>query len=308
MSFPIGSYLRARPLLAAAAVAVAAALPAGPLPAQGAPARPLVFEEALRGSEDREVRWPVAVAAASAEEIAVADAFGARLLVFRKAGVGWQAAAEAELPGAPVGLARLGERWVVAVRGEASLVALEGESLLQRRLALPAGTVPGPLAAAPGGGLLVHDFAGGRILRLDAGGAPAGAIAVAGRVTGLAAGPGGGAVAAFGEEGVVRRYGAAGALEATWELPADGPVPAWPSGVAVSPGGDTLVADRHNGRIAVFEAGGRVAGLGSRKGWDPGLLLFPEGLALLPDGRLLVADQGNGRLQVFRRSGEGAAR
>jgi hypothetical protein len=297
---------RARSLWVAAAVAVAAALPAGPLPAQGASSRPLVFEEALRGSEDREVRWPVAVAAASADEIAVADAFGPRLLVFRKAGVGWQAAAEAELPGAPVGLARLGERWVVAVRGEASLVALEGDGLLERRLALPPGTVPGPLAAASGGGLLVYDFAGGRILRLDAGGAPVGSIAVAGRVTGLAAGPGGGAAAAFGGEGVVRRYDAAGALEGTWELPAEGPVPAWPAGVAVSPGGDTLVADRHNGRIVVFEAGGRVAGLGSRKGWDPGLLLFPGGLALLPDGRLLVADQGNGRLQVFRRSGEGA--
>ena len=299
---------RARPILAAAAVAAAAALPAAPLPAQGAPARPRVVEEALRGSEDRELRWPVAVAAAPAGEIAVADAFGPRLVVFRKAGVGWQAAAVAALPGAPAGLAWDGSRWVVAVRGEASLVALEGDALLQRRLALPPGTVPGSLAAAAGGGLLVHDFAGGRILRLDAGGRPAGATAVTGRVTGLAAGPGGGAVAAFGDEGVVRRYDAAGGLEATWELPDDGPVPPWPAGVAVAPGGDTLVADRHNGRIVVFEAGGRVAGLGSRKGWDPGLLLFPGGLALLPDGRLLVADQGNGRLQVFRRSGEGAAR
>jgi len=303
MSAPTGTFFRFRPLLAAAALTVAAALPAAPLTAQGASARPLVFEEALRGSEDREVRWPVAVAAASADEIAVADAFGPRLLVFRKAGVGWQAAAVALLPGAPVGLAWDGSRWVVAVRGEAGLVALEGNELLQRRLALPPGAVPGPVAAAAGGGLLVADAAAGRILRLGADGAPAGEIAVTGTVTGLASGPGGGAVAAFGAEGVVRRYDAAGALEGTWELPDEGPVPAWPAGVAVSPGGDTLVADRHNGRIVVFEAGGRVAGLGSRKGWDPGLLLFPEGLALLPDGRLLVADQGNGRLQVFRRSG-----
>jgi sugar lactone lactonase YvrE len=289
-------------MLWCAAFAVAAALfgpVAAPLAAQGA--RALVFEEVVRGTEDREVRWPVAVAGASADELAVADAFGPRLLVFRRAGVGWQVARVAELPGAPAGLAWDGSRWVVSVRGGGGLVALEGEELLQRRLPLPAGTVPGVLAAAPGGGLLVHDAAGGRILRLGADGRPAGAIPVVGRVTGLAAAPGA-VVAAFGADGVVRRFDAAGAVEATWALPADGPVPAWPAGIAVGPGGDSYVADRHNGRIVVLDAAGRVAGFGARKGWDPGLLLFPSGLALLPDGRLAVADQGNGRVQLFRRA------
>ncbi|HUP43386.1 MAG TPA: hypothetical protein VM599_09270 [Thermoanaerobaculia bacterium] len=289
-----------------AALSAAAALlgpVAAPLAAQGAPA--LVFEEALRGSEEREVRWPVAVAAASADELAVADAFGPRLLVFRRAGVGWQAARVAELPGAPAGLAWDGARWVVSVRGGGGLVALEGEDLLQRRLPLPAGVVPGALAALPGGGLLVHDAAGGRILRLGADGRSAGEIAVAGPVTGLAAAPGA-VMAAFGHEGVVRRFDAAGGVEATWTLPADGPVPAWPAGIAVSPAGDTYVADRHNGRIAVLDPTGRVTGFGARKGWDPGLLLFPSGIALLPDGRLAVADQGNGRVQLYRRTGGGA--
>jgi sugar lactone lactonase YvrE len=276
---------------------------AAPAAAQGS--RALVFEEALRGAEDREVRWPVAVAASAAEELAVADAFGPRLLVLRRAGVGWQVARVAELPGAPAGLAWDGSRWVVSVRGGGGLVALEGEELLQRRLPLPAGVVPGALAALPGGGLLVHDAAGGRILRLGADGRSAGEIAVPGTVTGLAAAPGA-VVAAFGDEGVVRRFDAAGAVEATWALPGDGPVPAWPAGIAVAPAGDTYVADRHNGRIAVLDPAGRVTGFGARKGWDPGLLLFPSGLALLPDGRLVVADQGNGRVQVFRRAGGGS--
>jgi sugar lactone lactonase YvrE len=291
-----------RRLSALSAAAALFGAVAAPLAAQPAGGRALVFEEVLRGSEDREVRWPVAVAGASADELAVADAFGPRLLVFRRAGVGWQVARVAELPGAPAGLAWDGARWVVSVRGGGGgLVALEGEELLQRRLPLPAGTVPGVLAAAPGGGLLVHDAAGGRILRLGADGRPAGAIPVVRRVTGLAAAPGA-VVAAFGAEGVVRRFDAAGAVEATWALPADGPVPAWPAGIAVGPGGDSYVADRHGGRIVVLDAAGRVAGLGARKGWDPGLLLFPAGLALLPDGRLAVADQGNGRVQIFRRA------
>lgn len=275
---------------------------APPLVAQGATARALTFEEALRGTEDNEVRWPVAVASAGPEEIAVADAFGSRLLLLRRLGAGWTVARAASLPGAPAGLAWDGARYVVSHRGsDAGLTALEGPELLQRRLGLPQGVVPDVLAAAPGGGLLVAVAGGGRVLRLDAGGAVAGEVAVEGRVTGLVAAAGG-FFAAFGEDGVVRRYGAEGREEAVWPLPPEGPVPAWPAGLAATPGGDLLVADRHNGRIVVFDAAGQLSGFGSRKGWDAGLLLFPEGLALLADGRLVVADQGNGRVQVFRRA------
>ncbi|MFP3938843.1 MAG: hypothetical protein ACLF0P_00925 [Thermoanaerobaculia bacterium] len=266
--------------------------------------RLLVFEEALRGTEDREVRWPVAVASASPEELAVADAFGARLLVFRRLGAGWQAARGVDLPAAPVDLVRDGGRYVVSLRGGGGLIALEGEELLQRRLALPEGVVPGALAAVPGGGLLVHDRAAGRILRMAPDGRVLGETPGAGRVTGLAAAAGG-VLAAFGDEGVLRRYDEAGRLEATWPLPADGPVPPWPAGLAVTAGGRTLVVDRHNGRVVVLDPAGRPLGSGSRQGWDPGLLRFPEDLALLPDGRIAVADQGNGRIQLFRRSGEG---
>lgn len=277
-------------------------------PAPGAVARPsswaFVFEEVLRGSEDREVRWPVAVAAASADQVAVADAFGARLLLFRRLGAGWQAARRLDLPAAPVDLVRDGERYVVSLRGTGGLLALEGNDLLQRRLPLPEGVVPGALASVPGGGLLVHDRAGGRLLRLASDGRVLGEVSGAGRVTGLAATTGG-VLAAFGDEGVLRRYDAAGRLEATWPVPTDGPVPPWPAGLAVTAGGQALVADRHNGRVVVLDPAGRPVGFGSRQGWDPGLLRFPADLALLPDGRIAVADQGNGRVQLFRRSGEG---
>jgi hypothetical protein len=167
---------------------------------------------------------------------------------------------------------------------------------------LPDGVVPGPLAAN-GRELLVYDYAARRVLRI--GGVAAGGTPVEGRVTGLAASPAGGFFAAFGEEATVARSDAAGRQEAVWEVPADGPRPAWPAGLAVEPGGDLFVADRHGGRIVVLDAGGKLAGIGAREGWDPGLLLYPSGVGLLGDGGVVVADQGNGRVQVFRRTGGG---
>jgi len=82
-------------------------------------------------------------------------------------------------------------------------------------------------------------------------------------------------------------------------------VPAWPTGLAPEPGGNLLVVDRHVGRVLVLDANGQVSGVGSRKGWEPGLLLFPAGLARLPGGLVVVADEGNGRAQLFRRSAQG---
>jgi tripartite motif-containing protein 71 len=62
-----------------------------------------------------------------------------------------------------------------------------------------------------------------------------------------------------------------------------------------------VIVDRHGARLVVLDAEGRIEGLGSRRGRDPGLLLFPAGITALPDGRLAVADQGNGRIQIFHR-------
>lgn len=263
--------------------------------------RVLTFIEALKGSEEVELRWPVAVAAASTEEIAVADAFGPRLLRFRKVGVSWQLDSSVELPGTPSDLVYDGKRWVASLRQGKGLVALEGPDLRQQQLPLPDGVVPGPLAVLPNGDLLVFDYAGHRVLRLSDEGKVTSEAAIEGAVTALAATAAGGFMAAVAAEGAVLFFDANGELSATWVLPADGRIPAWPVGLAVEPGGDVVVVDRHAGRLLVLDAAGRVVGLGSRKGWEPGLLLYPAGLARLPNGHLLVADEGNGRAQVFRR-------
>jgi hypothetical protein len=289
----------------AAALAVAAALPAV---AQINLPRIFAVETTLRGSEEEEIRWPVAVAVASADEFAVADAHQPRLLRFRRVGVSWQLDLVAALPAAPVGLAFDGARYVVSLRGGAGLVALEGEQLLQRRIGIPRDVVPGPAAGRPGGGLLLYDFASGRVLTLDGDGKVTGGVAVEGRVTGLTAAPAGGFFVALGDRGIVRRHDVRGAAEATWEIPGVVPVPAWPVAMAVEPGEGLVVLDRHGDRMVLLDDSGRPLGTGARKGWEPGLLLFPAAVDRLPDGRYVVADEGNGRVQIFRRTDRGGSR
>jgi hypothetical protein len=272
-----------------------------PATAQTASPRVFAFMESMKGNEEVELRWPVAVAAASTEEIAVADAFGPRLLRFRRVGVSWQLDKVVELPGAPVDLTHDGERWVLSLRQGQGLVALEGPELAQRPLPLPRNVVPGPLTVLANGDLLLYDYAGHRVLRLSGEGKLISEAPIEGMVTALAATAAGGFLAAVAAEGSVVSFDANGELSATWDLPASGEIPAWPVGLAVEPGGDVVVVDRHGGRLLVLDATGRVVGLGSRKGWEPGLLLFPAGLVRLPNGHLLVADEGNGRAQVFRR-------
>jgi DNA-binding beta-propeller fold protein YncE len=285
-------------LLWAAVLVAAAAAPA----AAQAPARSvLAFDQVVDGPEDQEIRWPSAVAADDAGDLAVADAWTPRVLVFTRKGADWQLEKAVGLPGAPAAMAWDGGRFVVSLRGGQGLVALEGEQYLLRKLALPAGTVPGPVAAAPEGGVLVFDLGRGRVVHLDGDGAVVSDVPVDGRVTGLAAGPAGTFYTAVAERAVIRRHGADGAVQETWPLPGDGPQPAWPVGIAVEPDGDLMVLDRHTERVVVMDPTGAVKGFGARHGWEPGLLLFPAGIAVFPDGRVVVADQGNGRAQIYER-------
>jgi hypothetical protein len=293
-----------RLLLAAGATAgLVAALP---VRAQVGPPRVLVFQEVLKGTDAVSLRWPLAVAAASDEEVAVADAFGPRLLLFRKVGVSWQLDRTVPMGGAPAGLAWDGRRYVASLRQGGGLVAFEGAELAQRRLPLPRGVVPGPVAPGPEGSLLVYDASKRSVLRLSPEGTAAAEVAVGGDVTGLAATAAGGFFAAVAAEGSVLHFDAGGKLAATWKLPAFEQVPAWPAGLVAEPGGALLVVDRHAGRILAVDASGQVTGVGARKGWEPGLLLFPAGIARLPGGVVVVADEGNGRAQLFRRSAPGA--
>lgn len=286
---------------AAPVLLVLLAAPPAPAAAQGVPPRAIAFVEAVKGTEAAELRWPVAVAAASESEFGVADAFGPRLLRFRKVGVSWRLDGAVSLPGTPVGLAWDGKRYVASLRQVGGLVAFEGPELAQRRLPLPRGAVPGALFAFANGDLLVHDLRGEKALRL-ADGRVASEVAVGAEVTALAATPAGGCLAAIARRGAVLLFDANGRLADTWKLPASNGQAAWPAGLAVEPGGDVVVTDRASGRLLVLDASGRLVGFGSRPGWEPGLLLRPAGLARLPDGLFVVADQGNGRAQVFRRS------
>ena len=289
-------------LLACVVVAVASLGVSNLDAAQRSLPRVLVFEEAVRGNEETELRSPVAVAAASDEEFAVADARPPRLLVFRKLGVSWQLAHTVSLPAAPAGLAHVGNRYVVALRGTEGLMAFEGEQFLMRKVGLPKGAVPGVIAARGDGGLLVYDYAGGRVFKFDPNGNLLAETAIEGRATGLAEGPGGEMWVAVGEQSAVLRFDPNGAMTARVEIPGDGPVPAWPVGVVVDAEGDVAVIDRHVGRILLFDDGGSPFGAGSRRGAEPGLLLFPRGIGVLAEDRLIVADEGNGRVQIFRRT------
>ena len=168
-------------------------------------------------------------------------------------------------------------------------------------MALPAGTVPGALAAAADGGLLVYDAAASRVLALNDAGQAAAETAVSGRLTALAAAAGGGFYAVFADQARIVRYGTRGELLGDWQVPGEAPVPAWPDGLVVEPSGDLLITDRHAGRVVALDATGRLTGIGSARGWKPGRLLSPAGIARLSDGRLAVADRGNGRVQIFRK-------
>lgn len=296
-----------RPILFVLATA-AGLLPglAAPSLAQVAPpARVLAFQDSLEGTDEVPLRWPVAVAAASDEEVAVADAASPRLLRFRRVGVSWQLDRAVPTGATPGGLAWDGRRYVASLRQGGGLAAFEGAELAQRKLPLPRGVVPGALAADPAGHLLVYDSAGRRVLRLGADGGVSAEVAVGDDVTALAATPAGGFYAAVASAGSVLHFDAAGSLDATWKLPASEGVPAWPTGLVAEAGGDVFVVDRHAGRILLLDGTGQVRGVGSRQGWEPGLLLFPAGIARLPGGLLLVADEGNGRAQLFRRTDAG---
>jgi hypothetical protein len=277
-----------------------------PLAAQSNLPRTLVWEQALRGSEEQELRWPVAVAASSAEELAVADAFEPRLMIFVKVGVSWQLRETVPLPEPPAAIAWDGRRYVATLRHGGGLVALDGPQLAVSQLDLPSDVVPGSIGSPRDGTLLVHDSAGERILRLSARGEIDLEVPIDGHVTALASAPDGGFYTAEAQSATIRRHNAEGLVVNTFEVPGEGPVPAWPVAIAVDAGGSLAVVDRHGARLLLFDGEGRAIGVGSRKGWEPGLLLRPRAVTFLPGGRLLVADEGNGRAQIFRRSDRGA--
>lgn len=286
-----------------AALVAAAALVSVPLSvaAQATLPRVLVWDASLGGPDQQPIRWPVAVASRTASEIAVADAAGPRVVVFTAVGETWQVAQTVDLPAAPVALVADGRRYLASLRGDRGLIELAGPELALRPLPLPAGTVPGPLATLAGGGFAVYDFASGTILTFEEGGTPGPPLAAEGRVAALAPADNGALYLAVAQTATIRRTAASGAVEATWRLPGEGPVPAWPTAVAVDPHGEVVVADGHGARLLLLDRSGTVVGIGGRRGWDAGQLLRPVAVCILADGHLAVADLGTGRVDIFRR-------
>ncbi len=267
--------------------------------ARGAGTR-LVFESVLRGEGDAELRWPVGVAAAAPDEVVAADASGKRLVVFRKSEGGWGALRSLTLPGTPAGIAGSGERYLVTTRGPEGLFLVDRGTWTLRPLALPRGSRPGALAAAPDGAFLLHDAGSSQILTLSSSGAVTGRRPAAGRVQALAAAPDGGHYAADALGGAVARFGDDGAERASWRLPGDGARSPFPCALAVSGSGPPIVLDRHMARLLRLEAGGRVEVLGGVRGHEPGRLFYPRAAASLSPDRIAIADSGNGRIQIVR--------
>ncbi|KAB2965572.1 MAG: hypothetical protein F9K18_06430, partial [Thermoanaerobaculia bacterium] len=94
-----------RPLAIALALVVAIAAPAL---TQQLAQRLLRYAAVVDGPAERPLRWPVAVAVGGADEIAVADAHGNRLLILHRVGSGWPLRREVALPAPPAALAFVG--------------------------------------------------------------------------------------------------------------------------------------------------------------------------------------------------------
>ncbi len=281
-------------------IAILIALTLIPAQAQRRPDRVMTLDEVLKGSEDSKLRWPSGVAAASADQIAVTDVRDARIFFFKRIGVSWTLEQVTELPASPVDLIWDRDRYVISTRRSGLLYTISGPGAPLGELEIATGLRPGALASQPSGGQLVYDQSASKIVRIGREGQTFESVSLDDFVTGLEARKGGGWLAAIGAKSQVAVFEANGRESNRWSLPSKGPVPAWPAGIATDSDGRIYVADRHNGRILVLDSSGRWVGLGSRKGWDVGLLIRPAGLAKLPGDRLLVADQGNGRAQLFR--------
>ena len=76
-----------------------------------------------------------------------------------------------------------------------------------------------------------------------------------------------------------------------------------PSGIAVTPSGNILVADTGNNRIQVLTYNGSFVSKWGAYGRDKDQLRLPNDIAVTPTGNILVADTGNNRIQVLSQNG-----
>jgi sugar lactone lactonase YvrE len=100
----------------------------------------------------------------------------------------------------------------------------------------------------------------------------------------------------------IQKFGRDGRFLFGWTTPASDN--GRPTGIAVAPDGDVLVADTHYHRILRYSPEGALRGSFGREGRCPGEFLYPTGIACLPDGTIFVSEYGgNDRVQVFSPDG-----
>jgi DNA-binding beta-propeller fold protein YncE len=75
----------------------------------------------------------------------------------------------------------------------------------------------------------------------------------------------------------------------------------FPYALAIGPGGQIYVLDRHEGSVVVFDEGGVFKYRFLTKGQSRGRLYYPEDIQFDFLGRLCVVDSGNGRVEIFSR-------
>uniref|UniRef100_A0A4W3H378 RING finger protein nhl-1-like n=1 Tax=Callorhinchus milii TaxID=7868 RepID=A0A4W3H378_CALMI len=78
----------------------------------------------------------------------------------------------------------------------------------------------------------------------------------------------------------------------------------WPRGVAVSPEGWIIIADRYNHRIQIFDRVGRFIRKFGKEGACNGQLSYPWGVTTDGLGFIYVCDKDNHRVQVFTLDGQ----
>jgi len=111
-----------------------------------------------------------------------------------------------------------------------------------------------------------------------------------------------GAVYVVDMSGRCQKFTLAGDFLASWRLP--DALLGTGEGLAVTAGGELLVADTHYHRVLRYSPKGDLAGGFGRQGQKPGEFLFPTCVALDAKGNIYVAEYGGGnRVQKFDAQG-----